>query len=98
MQEAAGETVVQSSSISMLLTLAMLLGVSIGFMSLVYLCVKKMAQHNGRWEYIVNDVKSFRVQENAASEQSVPQQKIMTVPAIVTVIAVVIYMIVSEIF
>ena len=98
MQEAAGETVVQSSSISMLLTLAMLLGVSIGFMSLVYLCIKKMAQHNGRWEYIVNDVKSFRVQENAASEQSVPQQKIMTVPAIVTVIAVVIYMIVSEIF
>ena len=96
--EAAGETVVQSSSISMLLTLAMLLGVSIGFMSLVYLCIKKMAQHNGRWEYIVNDVKSFRVQENAASEQSVPQQKIMTVPAIVTVIAVVIYMIVSEIF
>lgn len=63
MQEAAGETVVQSSSISMLLTLAMLLGVSIGFMSLVYLCIKKMAQHNGRWEYIVNDVKSFRVQE-----------------------------------
>ena len=98
MQEAAGETVVQSSSISMLLTLAMLLGVSIGFMSLVYLCIKKMAQHNGRWEYIVNDVKSFRVQENAASEQSVPQQKIMTVPAIITVIAVVIYMIVSEIF
>ena len=98
MQEAAGETVVQSSSISMLLTLAMLLGVSIGFMSLVYLCIKKMAQHNGRWEYIVNDVKSFRVQENAASEQSVSQQKIMTVPAIVTVIAVVIYMIVSEIF
>lgn len=98
MQEAAGETVVQSSSIPMLLTLAMLLGVSIGFMSLVYLCIKKMAQHNGRWEYIVNDVKSFRVQENAASEQSVPQQKIMTVPAIVTVIAVVIYMIVSEIF
>lgn len=43
-------------------------------------------------------MKSFRVQENAASEQSVPQQKIMTVPAIVTVIAVVIYMIVSEIF
>ena len=79
-------------------TYAMLLGVSIGFMSLVYLCIKKMAQHNGRWEYIVNDVKSFRVQENAASEQSVPQQKIMTVPAIVTVIAVVIYMIVSEIF
>ena len=38
MQEAAGETVVQSSSIPMLLTLAMLLGVSIGFMSLVYLC------------------------------------------------------------
>ena len=98
MQEAAGETVVQSSSISMLLTLAMLLGVSIGFMSLVYLCIKKMAQHNGRWEYIVNDVKSFRVQENAASEQSVPQQKIMTVPAIITVIAVVIYMIASEIF
>ena len=98
MQEAAGETVVQSSSISMLLTLAMLLGVSIGFMSLVYLCIKKMAQHNGRWEYIVNDVKSFRVQENAASEQSVPQQRIMTVPAIITVIAVVIYMIVSEIF
>ena len=32
------------------------------------------------------------------SEQSVPQQKIMTVPAIITVIAVVIYMIVSEIF
>ena len=57
-----------------------------------------MAKHNGRWEYIVNDVKSFRVQENAASEQSVSQQKIMTVPAIVTVIAVVIYMIVSEIF
>ena len=98
MQEAAGETVVQSSSISMLLTLAMLLGVSIGFMSLVYLCIKKMAQHNGRWEYIVNDVKSFRVQENAASEQSVSQQRIMTVPAIITVIAVVIYMIVSEIF
>ena len=47
MQEAAGETVVQSSSISMLLTLAMLLGVSIGFMSLVYLCIKKMAQHTG---------------------------------------------------
>lgn len=57
-----------------------------------------MAQHNGRWEYIVNDVKSFRVQENAASEQSVSQQRIMTVPAIITVIAVVIYMIVSEIF
>ncbi len=98
LETAAGETAVQSSPISMILTLAVLLGVSIGFMSLVYLCIKKMAQHNGRWEYIVNDVKSFREPKNTVTEQAVPQQKVMTVPAIVTVIAVVIYMIVSEIF
>lgn len=85
------EQVVQVSVLGQIIQYAIMFGIAVGFMSLVYLCIKKMAQRNNRWEYIRQDVKNFRLKSDDG-------RSVCTLPAIVTIAACFVYMICMEIF
>lgn len=64
--------------------------IAVGFLGLAFLLFKKLAVRNGRWEYLVVQLrKGLRAQNG---------EKFLTAPLIVTIITVVIYMIYIEVF
>lgn len=64
--------------------------IAVGFLGLAFLLFKKMAVRNGRWEYLVVQLrKGLRAQNG---------ETFLTAPLIVTIITVVIYMIYIEVF
>lgn len=69
--------------------MCMLLGMSIGFLSLVFLAIKSMAQRNGRWEMLCANLKERHGKGSGVH--------FATVPAIFTFILCVAYMIFIEI-
>lgn len=63
---------------------------ALGFLGLAFLLFKKLAVRNGRWEYLVMQLRKGLKPQNG--------EKFLTAPLIVTMITVVIYMIYIEIF